>query len=176
VVDAAVAYDAPTHRLIGYLVATSLAEADLRAHLARTLPGYLQPSAFVRVPVLPRTGSGKVDRRSLPRPEAAEEIRRPRREPATGTERAVAEVWALRLRHDEFDADTNFFVAGGDSLMLLAVIEALRERFEMDIPVRVLIDRPTVAGLAARIDELRWAMGSRQISVDRTGARETGEL
>jgi acyl carrier protein len=126
--------------------------------------------------VLPRTGSGKVDRRALPKPEAAEEIRRPRREPATGTERAVAEVWALLLRHDRFDADTNFFVAGGDSLMLLAVIEALRERFEMDIPVRVLIDRPTVAGLAARIDELRWAMGSRQIPVDRTGARETGEL
>ncbi len=176
VADAAVVLDEPGQRLVGYLVGEAVDETAVRAHLSRALPGYLQPAVLVPVPALPRTGTGKVDRAALPRPEAAVAGRAPGRAPSTDTERAVAAVWTGRLGHDGFDADTNFFAAGGDSLMLLTVVEDLSREFKVEIPVRTLIDAPTVAALATRVELLLWASGSTVDDVGATGEREVGEL
>ncbi|MCB0818963.1 MAG: AMP-binding protein, partial [Flavobacteriales bacterium] len=68
---AAVREDRPgLKRLVAYYVAKEAVNTnDLRRHLAGLLPDYMQPGAFVPVKELPRTPSGKIDRRALPAPD-----------------------------------------------------------------------------------------------------------
>jgi acyl-CoA synthetase (AMP-forming)/AMP-acid ligase II len=66
--------DAPGEKhLVAYLVAdgdAGLTHSDLREFLARSLPDYMLPSAFVRIDAFPLTAHGKVDRAALPVPDA----------------------------------------------------------------------------------------------------------
>ena len=64
--------------IVAYLVAEPGAVTDdaVAAELARTLPKYMIPSAFVRIGSVPLTPSGKIDRHALPEPEIAGELRR----------------------------------------------------------------------------------------------------
>ncbi|MBK6830462.1 MAG: amino acid adenylation domain-containing protein [Flavobacteriales bacterium] len=106
-------------RLIGYYVAKHDASVnDLRKHLASLLPDYMVPSAFVAVKELPRTPSGKIDRKALPAPD----VKRPELDvafaaPQTGVQKALANVWADLLGIDRVGIDDNFFDLGGNSLL-----------------------------------------------------------
>ncbi|MFH9990907.1 amino acid adenylation domain-containing protein [Streptomyces luteogriseus] len=169
----------PGERLVAYLVPAPQGGPDdpeLRSYLAPKLLAVMQPAVFVRLDAMPTSATGKVDRARLPRPTdqpPAEVVVVP---PSTETEHAVAAAWSEVLKLDVVDVNTTFFELGGDSLTLLSVVERLRRSQDLEIPVRAVVDTPTVAGLAARIDTLRWTLGSRETSVDTTGARELGEL
>jgi amino acid adenylation domain-containing protein len=154
---------AAERRLVAYLVAPAglLAEADLRERLRRRLPEYMVPSAFVALPALPTTPSGKVDRAALPAPAAADApVGVDGAEPRTETERAVAAVWAELLGREPAGAHDNFFDLGGHSLLVARLVARLRDALEMDVPVATAFERPTVAGLAAWIDGTRRGEGS----------------
>ncbi len=78
-------------RLVAYVVAADAADpqaAELRTHLAQTLPEYMVPSAFVGMPALPLGPSGKLDRQALPPPEL--QAATPYAAPRTPTERILA--------------------------------------------------------------------------------------
>ncbi len=142
--------DGAAARLVGYVVGTLSendedTEADLLRFLEPRLPAYMVPSAFVTLPALPRTPSGKVDRRALPAPE-----RRARtfQAPATAVERDLAEVWAEVLRLPEVGADDNFFALGGDSILSIQVV-ARAARRGIRITPRQVFEHQTIAGLAA---------------------------
>ena len=89
-------------RLIGYYVAKSeMSTNELRKHLASLLPDYMQPSAFVAVKELPRTPSGKIDRKALPAPD----VKRPDLDvaftaPTSAVQKTLANVWADLLGID----------------------------------------------------------------------------
>jgi acyl-coenzyme A synthetase/AMP-(fatty) acid ligase len=106
-------------RLIGYYVAKNeVSVNDLRKHLASLLPDYMVPSAFVAVKELPRTPSGKIDRKALPAPD----VKRPELDvafaaPQTGVQKTLANVWADLLGIDRVGIDDNFFDLGGNSLL-----------------------------------------------------------
>jgi len=111
------------------------------------------PSAVVILDGLPVTANGKLDRRALPAPEG----RTARDGPpaATPTERLVAELFAEALNLDFApDAEADFFDLGGHSLLAIELLTALRERTGADLGPGTLFAHPTVARLAARIDEL----------------------
>jgi acyl-coenzyme A synthetase/AMP-(fatty) acid ligase/acyl carrier protein len=158
-------------RLVAYLAvgegAAGPAEPPLRAFAAERLPGTMVPSALVELPELPRTASGKVDRRALAalgdgaRP-AGPVPARPSRAPATAAEEAVAAVFAAVLGLDEraggerpvVGAEHDFFELGGHSLLLPQVLHRVREAFAVDVPLKTLYEESTVAGLALAIEEL----------------------
>ncbi|WP_163034535.1 amino acid adenylation domain-containing protein, partial [Pseudomonas viridiflava] len=60
-------------RLAAYFIerdgSLSTPVSELRAALLALLPGYMVPSAFVRLDAWPLTANGKVDRRALPVPD-----------------------------------------------------------------------------------------------------------
>jgi hypothetical protein len=92
---------------------------DLRALLQRSLPGYMQPSAIVPLPALPRMPNGKVDTRSLAA--TALEAGLGGREivaPRTAREKRLAQIWAEALHLDEVGVTTSIFELGGDSLVI----------------------------------------------------------
>src|SRR5690606_36088115 len=92
-----------------------------------------------------------VDRSALPAPVFTA---RPFREPAAGTERLVAEVFAELLGVDRVGADDDFFERGGNSLLATRVTARLGAAVDLRIPVRVLFGAPTVAACARELTRL----------------------
>ena len=144
-------------RLVAYIVPktnTTLTPDDLRAHLKTLLPDYMLPSALVLLDKLPLTSNGKIDRQKLPAPDASTPTQTfvP---PTTPTEIALANIWAQVLRLPHISALDNFFDLGGHSLLATQVISRIRRVLDVDLPLRVIFDAPTVAGVAAKIDEIK---------------------
>ncbi|WP_341716412.1 amino acid adenylation domain-containing protein [Micromonospora sp. FIMYZ51] len=172
----------PEQAVVAYLVPVPGAtrdEAALRAYLAPKLPSVMHPSAIVWLDSIPTSPTGKVDRRRLPPPDAvatAAVAVEAVVAPSTEMERIVAEVWSGLLKLDVVHVHANFFEVGGDSLLLLSVVEQLRQRLRLDIPVRAVLNTPTIAGLAAQLDQLRWVLRSQEAPVPGDGPRERGEL
>jgi amino acid adenylation domain-containing protein len=158
-------------RLVAYVVGEAEAEA-LRAHVRRTLPEYMVPSAFVFLEALPLTPNGKLDRKALPAPELAsgeETYVAPR----TPTEEVLAGIWAEVLRLERVGVEESFFQLGGHSLLATRVVSRVREVFAVELPLRALFDGPTVAELAVRVEEMRRAelpVLPPVVPVERTGA------
>lgn len=143
--------------LVAYLVpsiqpAPSITE--LHRFLQGKLPEYMLPSAFVLLDALPLTPNGKVDRRALPMPDRA----RPELEtvfvaPRTRVEEVLVELWGQVLGLDRLGIHDNFFALGGHSLRATQVISRLRDIFRVELSLRRLFETPTIAGLAAAIEQ-----------------------
>ena len=148
-----------SRRLIACIVPAGgedeLDEKALRSALGQTLPDYMLPSAFLALEQLPVGATGKVDREELRSTVLTHTRRRSPADavaPRTPTEQAVAETWAEVLGLEQVSAEDDFFALGGHSLLATQVVSRLRRRLEVEVPVRALFDRPTVAELAAAID------------------------
>jgi acyl carrier protein len=158
--------DAPgDKRLIAYIVAENaparLAD-ELLTRLRAAMPEYMVPSQFVMLEALPRTHNGKLDRKALPAP--SDENGSPSRVavgPKTPTEELVLGIFRSVLDREDFGVTDNFFDLGGHSLMAARLMSRLRTESGVDLPLRDLFARPTVAGLAEAIDALQWLQKSR---------------
>jgi amino acid adenylation domain-containing protein len=163
-------------RLVAYIVTGEDAPSpsELRQFLARTLPEYMVPEAFVTLPVVPLTPNGKVDRGALPAPEVAS-AERGYTPPRTGTEQSLAAIWAQVLRVERVGSEDDFFALGGHSLLASQVMARVRTEFGVSVTLRSLFDAPTVAGLATVIDTWRLAVAVSSPVVG-NGKREEIEL
>ncbi|HEX6289042.1 MAG TPA: amino acid adenylation domain-containing protein [Herpetosiphonaceae bacterium] len=129
------------------------APQELRRFLQQRLPDYMVPSGFVPLDTLPQTPNGKIDRQRLlalnvPVSEPDRDIIAPR----TPTEELLAGQWAALLGREQVSIHDSFTKLGGNSLLGIRLIAWVRETFQLNVPVRTLFDRPTVAKLAAWID------------------------
>jgi amino acid adenylation domain-containing protein len=139
-------------RLVAYVVLSAdevYTASELQNFLKQKLPGYMVPSTFVVLESLPLTPNGKLDRKTLP----ALDTSRPELEgiyiaPRTPTEKMLAKIWAEVLKIDKLGIHDNFFDLGGHSLLATQVMSRIRDAFQIDIPLRVLFEQPTVEELA----------------------------
>ncbi|HEU0076131.1 MAG TPA: condensation domain-containing protein, partial [Longimicrobiaceae bacterium] len=141
-------------RLVAYYVGDEVGAQRLRAHLAERLPEYMVPAAFVLMDALPVNPNGKLDRKALPAPELASAEGRCVA-PRTPTEEVLAEIWAEVLGVERVGVDDGFFDLGGHSLLAMRVVSRVRELFGVELPLRALFEEPTVAEMAARVEEMR---------------------
>ncbi len=74
--------------------------------------------------------------------------------PRTATEKMIAAIWSEIIGVGRVGADDNFFQLGGHSLLAARVATQVGRRFAVELPVRALFERPTLAGFAAHVDEL----------------------
>ncbi|HYO67701.1 MAG TPA: amino acid adenylation domain-containing protein, partial [Archangium sp.] len=136
-------------RLVGYLVAKAdmavPTPAQLRQHLSHELPAYMIPSAYVVLPALPLTHSGKVDERALPEPVPVPRVAQVPL--ANELEHKLAGLWRETLRLEQVGAEDNFFDLGGHSLLLARVQHALKG-LGHEVPMVKLFEFPTVRTLA----------------------------
>ena len=134
-----VAYIVPKHDL--------LYGSDLRDFLTDKLPQYMIPTQFVLLDKLPRNSRDKIDRSRLPR--GQDTSYSPRSVlPMTHLQHSIANSWKVVLHVDEIGLDDNFFDAGGTSLLLKSLQEALSNDCAVDIPDAVMLENPTIRELA----------------------------
>ncbi|MBX3301080.1 MAG: amino acid adenylation domain-containing protein [Nitrospira sp.] len=143
---------AEVKQLVAYVVAQlahTVQPSALRASLARRLPDYMVPQAFVALEAFPLTRNGKLDRAALPDPEM---LREPGAlgdtAPQTEMEQLLAEIWADVLRRESVGRHDNFFELGGDSILSLQII-ARAHRRGLKLTPKQLFEHSTVAGLAS---------------------------
>jgi amino acid adenylation domain-containing protein len=145
-------------RLVAYVTpgATAPQPDELRQHLRERLADYMVPAAFVVLPALPLTANNKVDRKALPAPrEEAASQSAAFRAPASDEETAIAWLWSQLLHVNSVGLDDNFFDLGGDSLLAVKLVEHIRLRLGIELPVLALFQYPTVAGMASLLAR-RW--------------------
>ncbi|HEX6289833.1 MAG TPA: amino acid adenylation domain-containing protein, partial [Herpetosiphonaceae bacterium] len=125
--------------------------AALRQHVGASLPDYMVPSAFVVLDALPKTPSGKIDRKALPAPELAAELDERFVAPTNLIEELLASIWANVLRVERVSIHDNFFNLGGHSLLAAQLVSRIRETFGIELPLRSIFEAATLAELARRI-------------------------
>ncbi|MGW4954293.1 amino acid adenylation domain-containing protein [Streptomyces parvulus] len=135
--------------LVGYVIPAAGHE-DLRAEEVKAWAGehmveYMVPTHVVVTPEFPLTANGKVDRKALPEPVAPAAASAP---PTTDDERTVCAAVASLLRLDEVGVDQDFFQLGGDSILAISLLGALREA-GLYVTARQIFTHSTVGALAA---------------------------
>ena len=147
-------------QLTGYVAAPAgveITETEFRDWCARSLPYFMVPSRIVRLDQMPRTTSGKLDRRALPSP-PGDRVANPATTvgaPVGGPwETTIGAVWAEVLGIGSVDNQDDFFDLGGNSLTAIQATLRLSEDFGTAIGARMLFDNPVLSDFA---DSVRHA-------------------
>ncbi len=137
-------------RLVAYIVSNtdSTNISELRNFLAKKLPDYMIPNAFVKLNALPLTPNGKVNRHALPAPEQSRrEIAEKLVQPLTAIEQTLANIWTEVLGLEEIGINENFFELGGDSILSIQIV-AKANQLGWKITPKQIFQNQTIAELA----------------------------
>jgi amino acid adenylation domain-containing protein len=161
-------------QLVGYLLprdeSQPLQPASLRQFLAKLLPAYMIPTQYVVLETLPLTPNGKIDRRALPRPETRIPSDSSGNDlPLTGTQARLKALFANLFQREEIGLDQGFFELGGHSLLAVRLFLRIQEQWGIRLPIETLLEAPTIAALASRIDTHRDAPGTEGIVLIKPG-------
>jgi amino acid adenylation domain-containing protein/FkbM family methyltransferase len=126
---------------------------ELRSFLKQKLPEYMVPSVFVFLDALPLMPNGKLDRKTLPPPvynraQLSEVYVAPR----THSEKILTRIWQEVLKIEEVGVYDNFFDLGGQSLMAVQVVSRIRDALQVDLSLRSIFEKPTIAALAKGLE------------------------
>ncbi|MED2795921.1 amino acid adenylation domain-containing protein, partial [Bacillus wiedmannii] len=141
--------------LCGYVVTKcDVPVTELRQALLAELPEYMVPYYFIQLEKFPLNTNGKIDRKVLPAPDwssvgSAEYVA-----PRNKTEEQLVDIWqeVLSLKH-EIGVHENFFELGGHSLRATSLLSKVHKQFDVELPLKEVFTRQTIAELAAYIDQ-----------------------
>lgn len=132
--------------------APAVTVAQLRRHVIGELPGYMVPSSFVQLAEFPLTANGKVDRKMLPPPSAAERTAgHDYVPPRNRTERRLIAIWEKVLKIHPIGATASFFDLGGQSLQAGELFLRIHKAFGCELPLSILFHADTVEKLAVEL-------------------------
>ncbi|KTC92608.1 MULTISPECIES: non-ribosomal peptide synthetase [Legionella] len=128
--------------------------SELRAYLGKRLPEHMLPSLYVPLSFLPRLSNGKLDRKSLPKPDSIlrTDDHRVYCAPRTPTEQMLCSLYEELLTVDRVGINDNFFDLGGDSIMGLRAVAKIRDS-GFEVSIQQLYSNATVAEVAALINK-----------------------
>ena len=161
-----VAQDGPTGKqLVAYVVpanpalaAAGPAQVEFRETLRRALktdlPDYMVPAHFMFLAQMPLTPNGKLDRKGLPQPDAAQ-AQGVWVEPVTALQLQVAAIWADVLGVERIGLTDHFFELGGHSLLAMQVISRVRQLLSREIALRTLFEQPQLEGFVLALQALQ---------------------
>jgi aspartate racemase len=133
-------------KIRGHRVELGAIETTLSKHPA------VREAVVVAREALPLTPNGKIDRKAMPAPERTlqgDEVWFVA--PRNPTEELLSQTWAEVLHRQQVSTYDDFFDLGGNSLSGVSMMAAIQQRFGVKLPLQVLFETPTVAGLAARL-------------------------
>ena len=136
--------------LVAYLLVKNHFElSHLKDVLKSKLPDYMIPNAFVVLDIFPLTPNGKVDRKALPETEFnRENLQNNYQAPRTPSEVILSEIFSDLLHVNPVGVNDNFFDLGGHSLLAVRLMALIQDKFQVNLPLAILFQSPTVAELA----------------------------
>jgi amino acid adenylation domain-containing protein len=156
--------DGEQKELAAYVVfqrGQSISAAQLRNRLRERIPDYMIPGSTTVLDALPRLPNGKLNRSKLPAPDRTKESAEgfPQESPhhlfSNATESAIAKVFQELLHTNHIGTDQRFFDLGVHSLLLVKAHDRLRRELDPNLRLVSLFRYPSIAALAAHIDESR---------------------
>jgi len=133
-----------------------LVVSALREFLQAKLPDYMVPSAVVILEAMPLLANGKVDRAALPASGAdGRNVAGADSAPRSPDETVIAGIWADVLGVDRVGIHENFFAMGGHSLTATQIISRMRTKLQLEVPLRILFEKPTVAEVSEEIQKMK---------------------
>jgi amino acid adenylation domain-containing protein/non-ribosomal peptide synthase protein (TIGR01720 family) len=141
--------------LVGYLVLQGAGDdwrEVLSEHLAQHLPDYMVPAQWMLLEQMPLSPNGKLDRKTLPKPDAAQHSQA-FEAPQSPLEQRIAAIWAEVLGIEQVGLNDNFFERGGDSIISIQVVSRARAAGIHFTP-KALFQHQTVRSLA-RVAQLQ---------------------
>ncbi len=130
-------------------------ESQLRQHLRNTLPDYMIPQYIVEIDAFPLTPNGKIDRKMLPAPQRGARSGHSRcsTHPRNETERLLTRIFSDVLGMPQVGIHDNFFELGGHSLLAVKLMSSISSTFNVNLPLQILFDSPTVVGLSVSLTD-----------------------
>ncbi len=145
-----------TDQLFAYIVSNDTSKITLKQlnqDLELRIPTYMIPAYFLLIDSLPRTASGKIDRKalcltrhSILKPEASIA-------PRNALETSIASSFKQVLDIPEIGIDDSFLLHGGDSLLATTLLADINARYGIDLPLSRFFMSPTVRSLSCQVEE-----------------------
>ncbi|GIQ61384.1 hypothetical protein Flavo103_45190 [Flavobacterium collinsii] len=136
--------------LVAYYTSSKKAEsAELREYAERRLPSYMVPGHFIQLDEIPLTPNGKIDRKKLPTFEellTSKEYEAPR----DGVELRLVDIWSkvLNIDNDKIGVKDNFFDLGGNSLLMIKMLNSLNKEFQTNISLLEGYNLPNIFAIS----------------------------
>ena len=137
-------------QLVGYIVLNENASCstdDIKKFLFSKLPDYMIPSHLMIIEKMPLNTSGKIDRKSLPKPELV--FDKEMIEPKSKIEKELTQIWCKLLDLKSIGITNNFFDIGGNSLLAIKMVSELKESLHINAEPLILMQYPNIRELAA---------------------------
>jgi amino acid adenylation domain-containing protein len=132
--------------------------SELRTYLKQKLPHYMVPSAFVLLESMPKTPNGKVDRRAMPAPQAADFAEANEYvAPSSELEANLVKIWCAVLGKEKIGIRDNFFDLGGHSLLAARLMHRIEQTLGQRLPLAALLQAPTVEQFATLLRQEGWS-------------------
>ena len=142
--------------------AQGLDEAALRARLGASLPAAMVPAQLRQLSSLPRLANGKVDRRALAQLSAQAGQGDEQDAPQDALQQLLTQRMAQLLGRARIGIHTDFFAAGGHSLLIIKLVAGIRKLLNCEMAPALVFEHPTVAGLAAALQAAEVNKGQLQ--------------
>ncbi len=137
-----------TMHLVAYYVSSSkIEEQSLSEFLGVQIPEYMIPSFFIHMEKLPLTINGKIDNKSLPEPDILEkdDYKAPENERQSKLCRFFSDI--LNLNTTDISIDDDFFKIGGNSILVIKMMNLIRNEFHVNINIDAIYKNPSVRKL-----------------------------
>lgn len=131
----------------------TLQKEELKRFLTTQLPRYMVPDKLIGMEELPKTRTGKVNRKALAElPDRDTEAANGRASlPVNELQQQIAAIWKDILLLPEVDIHDSFFELGGDSLKAMRLISRLQKHFSVSLSLRDIFRYPTVRELSGML-------------------------
>ncbi len=146
-------------RIIAYLVphnGATLTQKELCQFLTQKVPNYMVPSVFIVLDKLPLTPNGKIDRQALPIPDKTRLESAVFVAPRNALELQLTQIWQKVLGIPSIGVRDNFFDLGGHSLLAIQLSTQIEKTFNINLPLAVLFQSPTVEQFASTMLSQSW--------------------
>ncbi|MCP3742679.1 amino acid adenylation domain-containing protein, partial [Rossellomorea sp. BNER] len=140
--------------IMAYVVGSTAIISDIKNYLKESLPHYMVPSYIMLLEKMPLTNNGKIDFRSLPKPDVNESVNS-YVAPRNNIEKELAILWQEILAVDKVGIDDNFFDLGGHSLKANVFISKLHKNVNVELPIKDLFMNPTIRAISSVVIERR---------------------
>jgi hypothetical protein len=128
-------------------------QEEISNYLSNKLPSFMIPNMLFRIPTLPLTSSGKIDKKALPTLDEllAKDNHNQIIAPQGAIENEVHSIFCQVLKLSQLSTYANFFEMGGNSLRAVQIMSRINSKFNSALSVPVLFVHPTIKKMTKQI-------------------------